>query len=361
MAPRKERVCVIGRGRMAATLAALAARGGADTCLCPGTTEGGGENAFRGLRVPRDVRVHESVDRDALAAPLVIVATGSARVAELFAAIGERLRPEQYVIHAARGLLDADGEPMRVSQVIARESAVRKIGAIAGPFLAEEAMAGEPAALVAASGFAEVLAAVRDVFDGTSASVFRSDDLAGVEIASALAPVYAIAAGIAAGGGFGVAARAALLARSLAEMAAFGQARDARAQTFSGLSGLGDLFTLVAGEDSAPFEFGKALAAAPRSTARKAAREKSETVGNDVRVREAVCTAALVASAARIEAIDMPVLAIVARAAAEGRAKPGDAAALVGARDAKGADAVDPGRVEIRTRARTPQGGRGKT
>ncbi|MCL4234492.1 MAG: hypothetical protein KJ042_08240 [Deltaproteobacteria bacterium] len=355
MAPRKDRVCVIGRGRMAATLAALAARGGAETCLCPGTTDSGGANAFRGMRVPREVRIRESIDREALAAPLVIVATSSARVAELFAALGERLRPEQYVVHAARGLLDEGGEPVRVSQVIAHESAVRKIGAIAGPFLAEEAMAGEPAALVAASGFAEVLAAVRDVFDGTSASVFRSDDLAGVEIASALAPVYAIAAGIAAGGGFGVAARAALLARSLAEMAAFGQVRDARAQTFSGLSGLGDLFTLVAGENSAPFEFGRALAA--KTSAKKTSFGETR---DDVRVREAVCTAAVVASAACFAAIDMPVIATVARAVAEGRAKPGDAAALVGARAAKGADAVDPGRVELRGRARAPQGGRGK-
>lgn len=360
MAPRKERVCVIGRGRMAATLAALAARGGADACLCPGTSASSADS-FRGMRVPREVRVRESLDREALAAPLVIVATGSARVAELFAAIGDRLRPEQYVVHAARGLLGEGGEPVRVSQVIARESAVRKIGAIAGPFLAEEAMAGEPAALVAASGFAEVLAAVRDVFDGTSASVFRSDDLAGVEIASALAPVYAIAAGIAAGGGFGVAARAALLARSLAEMAAFGATRDARAQTFSGLSGLGDLFTLVAGENSAPFTFGKTLAARSRATKSRSGNAESVAIGDDVRVREAVCTATVVAAAARVAAIDMPVLAVVARAVAEGRAKPDDAAVLVGARVAKGADAVDPGRAEIRTRARAPQGGRGKT
>ncbi len=355
MAPRKDRVCVIGRGRMAATLASLAARGGADACLCPGTTEGGGANAFRGMRVPREVRIRESIDRDALAAPLVIVATGAARVGELLTAIGDRLRPDQYVVHAARGLLDEGGEPIRASQVIARESAVRKIGALAGPFLAEEAMAGEPAALVAASGFAEVLAAVRDIFDGTSATVFRSDDLAGVEIASALAPIYAIAAGIAAGGGYGVAARAALLARSLAEMAAFGSSRDGKTQTFPGLSGLGDLFTLVAGESSPPFMFGRFLAAKP-----SAKRSDSGVASDDVRVREAVCTAGVVASAAGAAGIDMPVLGIVARAMADHRAKPGDAAALVGARAVKGADAVDPGRVEIRGRARAPQGGRGK-
>jgi glycerol-3-phosphate dehydrogenase (NAD(P)+) len=101
--------------------------------------------------------------------------------------------------------------------------------------------AGIPAAIVAAHPQPETAQRVQALFGRPAFRVYTSQDVAGVELGGAIKNVVALAAGIGDGLGFGDNAKAGLVTRGLAEMRRLGVARGASAETFSGLSGLGDL------------------------------------------------------------------------------------------------------------------------
>lgn len=113
--------------------------------------------------------------------------------------------------------------------------------ALSGPSLALEVARGVPTAVVAASHHESIARQVQGIFHRPSFRVYTSTDLIGVELGGALKNVIAIAAGVCDGLGFGDNAKAALITRGKAEMRRLGIACGARGETFSGLSGLGDL------------------------------------------------------------------------------------------------------------------------
>jgi glycerol-3-phosphate dehydrogenase (NAD(P)+) len=113
--------------------------------------------------------------------------------------------------------------------------------ALSGPTLALEVARGIPAAIVAAHPQSETAQRVQVLFGRPAFRVYSSQDVVGVELGGAIKNVVALAAGIGDGLGFGDNAKAGLVTRGLAEMRRLGVARGATAETFSGLSGLGDL------------------------------------------------------------------------------------------------------------------------
>jgi glycerol-3-phosphate dehydrogenase (NAD(P)+) len=113
--------------------------------------------------------------------------------------------------------------------------------ALSGPTLALEVARGIPAASVAAHPQPETARMVQSLFGRPAFRVYTSQDVAGVELGGAIKNVVALAAGIGDGLGFGDNSKAGLITRGLAEMRRLGVARGASAETFSGLSGLGDL------------------------------------------------------------------------------------------------------------------------
>ena len=133
-------------------------------------------------------------------------------------------------------------------------------GALSGPSFAHEVARGQPAALVAASQHAAVRDALVAAFHSPTLRVYASDDVVGVEVGGAVKNVLAIATGLCDGLGLGLNARAALITRGLAEMTRLGVALGANAQTFTGLSGLGDLVLTATGDLSRNRQVGLALA-----------------------------------------------------------------------------------------------------
>ncbi len=113
--------------------------------------------------------------------------------------------------------------------------------ALSGPTLALEVARGIPAAIVAAHPKPETAKVVQALFGRPAFRVYTSQDVTGVELGGAIKNVVALAAGIGDGLGFGDNAKAGLVTRGLAEMRRLGIARGANPETFSGLSGLGDL------------------------------------------------------------------------------------------------------------------------
>ena len=115
------------------------------------------------------------------------------------------------------------------------------LAVISGPSFAREVAAGLPTAVSVASECADFAARCAAYFHASAFRVYTTDDIIGVQVGGAVKNAMAIAAGVVDGLGFGANARAALVTRGLAELTRLGVAMGGRAETFSGLAGLGDL------------------------------------------------------------------------------------------------------------------------
>ena len=199
-------------------------------------------------------------------------------------------------------------------------------GVLSGPSFALEVARGLPTALVAASSDAALAARAVEAFHGGALRIYTSPDIVGVEVGGALKNVMAIATGIVDGlPGAGLNARAALITRGLAEMTRLGVALGARADTFMGLSGLGDLVLTATGSLSRNRAVGLALAAG---------RSLPEALAELGHVAEGVPTAAVALARAQALGVEMPITAAVV-AVLEGRIAPAQAVALLMAREAR--------------------------
>ncbi|MHC4705204.1 MAG: NAD(P)H-dependent glycerol-3-phosphate dehydrogenase, partial [Planctomycetota bacterium] len=133
--------------------------------------------------------------------------------------------------------------PTQIVAEILRSGADDNLAALSGPTIADELARRLPATACVASRDEELSRRIQITFSATWFRVYTNTDIVGVELAGATKNVIAIAAGIIDGAGAGDNAKAALLTRGLAEITRLGTAMGARAQTFSGLTGLGDLVT----------------------------------------------------------------------------------------------------------------------
>jgi glycerol-3-phosphate dehydrogenase (NAD(P)+) len=164
----------------------------------------------------------------------------------------------QRVLWLCKGL-EADSESLP-HQVLQQVLPGVTCGALSGPSFAQEAAQGLPFALVCASENVAFARHAAETLHGGNMRVYSSGDVVGVEIAGAVKNVMAIATGIADGLKLGMNARAALITRGLAEMTRLGLALGARAETFMGLAGVGDLLLTCTGDLSRNRRVGLALA-----------------------------------------------------------------------------------------------------
>ena len=204
-------------------------------------------------------------------------------------------------------------------------------GVLSGPSFALEVARGLPTALVAASGDADLCALAVAAFHSDVLRVYTSADLVGVEVGGAVKNVLAIATGIVDGmPTAGLNARAALITRGLAEMTRLGLALGARAETFMGLSGLGDLVLTATGELSRNRRIGLALAAG------QSLPSALQSLGH---VAEGVLTASTVLARAQSLGVEMPITAAVVDVL-EGRMAPAQAMAALMSRHARSESAA---------------------
>lgn len=131
---------------------------------------------------------------------------------------------------------------------ILKEAGIERLTVLSGPSFAKEVATGLPCAVVAASADPAAAEETQEAFSTSAFRVYTKDDVIGAELGGALKNVVALAAGISDGLGLGYNARAALITRGLAEIARLGVKMGARSETFSGLSGLGDLVLTCTGD-----------------------------------------------------------------------------------------------------------------
>ena len=219
----------------------------------------------------------------------------------------------------------ADGVGLMPHEVCAQVAPQLAPGALSGPSFAQEVAHGQPTLLVAASRQQVVRQALLDAFHTSALRLYANEDIVGVEVGGAVKNVMAIAAGLCDGLHLGLNARAALLTRGLAEMTRLGIALGAKAETFMGLSGLGDLMLTATGDLSRNRKVGLLLAQGLTLA------QAVESLGH---VAEGVYSARTVVQRAQAVGVEMPIAATVVDLL-DGTLSPQDAVQRLMGRDPK--------------------------
>lgn len=276
----RQAFAVIGAGRWGITLAHVIASQGNPTLLwCDDAKRARHLQRKRALKklVPELDAIHENVQ---ISEDLRLVAEGAhtlilACTADVTRAwanrLGAYLDGSHVLMHAVRGL--EPGTLKRATRVLREETCVRKVGALAGPVLVDELLAGRPNAFVCASRYPEVVSRARSAMAGPAVRVYASRDLPGVEIAAAASAVAAVGMGIALELKLGPATLAILATRGAAEMARVVKAAGGDPASAWGLAGLGELLALRE-SDSREMQAGRMLAkgATPAAVEKKLGR-----------------------------------------------------------------------------------------
>ena len=311
------RIAVVGAGSWGTTLADLLAAKGDDVALWAYEPEVAAEINRRHRNdvflpeAPLHAGVAATTDLGAAVrgAAVVVCVAPSQAVRRVMGEAAASLAADAIVVSASKGL-DAEGRK-RMTEVLASVlPAGTGIAALSGPTFAHEVYERQPTAATVASSSPEVARAAQVALAAPHFRIYTSDDVIGVELGGALKNVIAIAAGILDGLGLGHNARAALITRGLAEITRLGIALGARAETFAGLAGMGDLVLTATGHlsrnRSLGIELGKGHTLA-------------DVMARRVSVAEGVGTARAAVALGEAAGVELPIASEVARVLFEGK------------------------------------------
>jgi glycerol-3-phosphate dehydrogenase (NAD(P)+) len=313
----KERIAVLGGGSWGATLAAHLAKNGHDVAVwefMPAVAERLRDTrslaTLPALRLPENVAVTSNIAEAVQGRDAILSVTPSHTVrGTLRAAVAGGLRSGVLVASATKGL-ETESD-LRMSQIIRQEAAqAGDVVVLSGPSHAEEVAVGQPVVLVAASENAAAAKRVQSLFTADLFRVYTSDDPVGVELGGALKNVYAMACGIVDGLKMGDNTKAALMTRGLTEMTRLGQALGARALTFFGLSGLGDLIVTCGSQHSRNRLLGEKVGSG---------KSLEQALSEMTMVAEGVNAAKSAHHLAKTKGIDMPIVNEIHRVFYEGK------------------------------------------
>ncbi len=247
---RIHKITVLGDGGWGTALAILLAKKGFGIRLWGAFEEniaairkaGTNKKFLDGIRLPASIGLTSDLASAAEGADLIVLAIPSRFIR------GVLKHLKKLNIHGIPFLSVTKGIEtktlMRVSEIVRQELGKNtKLAALSGPTIAIEVAKGIPSAAAVSSKDKAFTRALQHIFTTGRFRVYTNSDMAGIEFGGSLKNVIAIACGISDGLGFGANTKAALLARGLAEMSRLGAAMGAKRETFSGISGLGDLVT----------------------------------------------------------------------------------------------------------------------
>lgn len=263
-------VGVVGAGRFGTALANAVAKAGRKVILWSrnaGVVDEINESRTNaripGAQLAPTLRATSDPEELGRSARLIVLAVASTDVRSRIELLGAVLDGRHLLVHAL-GALATPGD-VRVSEVVREETAVLRVGALAGPSLFQDLLTGQFSSMVAASKFDEVSAEVRRLIGVPPVlRIYRSKDLVGVELAAALSGAYTVAIGMSDELGVGPGPRAVLVTRAVAEASRLGEAEGAQARTFAGLAGLGNVLVRSSSDQSRDYKLGKMLGTGKR-------------------------------------------------------------------------------------------------
>ena len=219
------------------------------------------ENAYflPGFILPEEVHVVSDLGEAARNAERVLLSVPAQHLRSVLRRLKPALKRPVSVINTAKGI--EKGTLARMSEMAAEElgDAMTAYAALSGPTFAGEVARQMPSAAVIASPDADFAEALQTEFSGPLFRFYRTDDIAGVELAGAMKNIYAIASGLLNGLGFGSNSWAAMLTRSVHEMTRLCLTLGGKRETLSGLAGLGDLILTCTSPQSRNYQVGMRL------------------------------------------------------------------------------------------------------
>lgn len=242
-----KKVSVIGSGSWGTALAIMLDKYGHDVTIWARKEEAvqeirkTGENKryLPGIPVEKSIFVTSDMAEGVKDAEIIISAVPSKAVRETMTKFSPFFQEGQVIVNVAKGL--EQGSLLRLSEVIQECAPQCEVCVLSGPSHAEEVGKDIPTACVIAANKEEVAKMIQEEFMNPRFRLYTNTDVIGVEMGAALKNVMALAAGMSDGLGFGDNTKAALMTRGNAEMKRLGIAMGGLAETFSGLSGIGDL------------------------------------------------------------------------------------------------------------------------
>ena len=194
--------------------------------------------------IPEKIRVTGDLEQAMKDKELLVLSVPSVYVRETAHRMAPFLKEGQVITNVAKGIEDTTLK--NLSEIIEEELPAARVTVLSGPSHAEEVSRGLPTTCVAGAHRRQDAELVQNLFMSPVFRVYTSPDMLGIELGGALKNVIALAAGNADGLGCGDNTKAALITRGIAEITRLGTAMGGSPETFSGLTGIGDLIVTCA-------------------------------------------------------------------------------------------------------------------
>ncbi len=268
---------------------------------------------LKGAVLPDSVKLTTKIEEAFADGPEIIVsAVASIYVRKTARLIRQYVKPHMIIVNVAKGI--EEDTLLTLSQVIEQEIPDRKVAVLSGPSHAEEVSLKLPTTIVAGAHTKETAEKIQDAFMTDFFRVYTSPDVLGIELGGSLKNVIALAAGVTDGLGYGDNTKAALMTRGVTEISRLGEKMGGYPETFSGLSGMGDLMVTCTSKHSrnrnAGFLIGKGM------TPDEAMKEVNQVV-------EGVYCAKAAMALSKKYGVEMPIVEQVNKVLFEGK-KPKD-------------------------------------
>lgn len=247
-----------------------------------------------GIRLPDQIQATNAVAA-AMRAEVILVATPAQHLRATLEQISPMVAAELPLVLCAKGIERETG--LLLTEVLAEALPAAQPAILSGPSFARDVAHGLPTAVTIAARI-DIAKRLQATLGHRQFRPYVTEDLAAVAFGGAAKNVYAIGCGVADGLGLGESARAALLARSFAEMTRLGEAMGGRSETFMGLSGLGDLVLTSSSPSSRNFAFGQKLGLGV---------SLADLRAPSVPLAEGVDTAPALVTRARRHGVEMPI------------------------------------------------------
>jgi len=252
----KQKIAVIGDGGWGTTLAILLSNKGYEVTLWGAFPDYIEEikntrlnpRFLPGIKIPKEIKVTADIKQAVCDKQLLVLAVPSQYCRSVLKKIKGNYPKETIFLSVTKGIEIASSS--RISEIISAELGKVKLAVLSGPTIAHEVVIGIPTTAVVASKDLKIRKTIQQIFSTQSFRIYTNSDIIGVELGGSLKNIIAIACGVSDGLGFGTNTKAAILTRGLAEISRLGKAMGAKLETFSGISGLGDLVTTCISKQS---------------------------------------------------------------------------------------------------------------
>lgn len=300
----KNQIAVLGAGAFGTAMACVSARKGNKTLLwgrnektCEEINTANTNNKYLGdTKLPQNIEATNDLQAVLSSASTILIAVPAQTISTIAQEIKKHISQETNLVLCAKGIDQKTG--FLPSQLVALTMPDANISALSGPSFARDIAKGLPTAITIASNNIANAQALAGTISDPAFRLYASGDLVGAELGGALKNVIAVAVGVCRAMQLGASAEAALIARGFAELTRLATKLGAQPNTLSGLSGLGDLVLTCSSPQSRNFSYGMSLG--------------QEVDVNNLPLAEGAFTASIAHKLAKDNAIDCPIIAMVA-------------------------------------------------